>query len=390
MPAQCVHVSPLCVYVTESYAYAPKQCGYGLGDLPVRKLLGTLAYICSVFPHSLGKIAPSLSNVLIADDYTLSDIAVERERYIVVERGPYAGAGRLDIYLEGVIAYDNKKFPLKIVIENKVKSNEHDGQTKRYQTALRQAVSASEILLSVYLTPLSSRDYASLDVPTCDAKDFIQLNYQYLATGVLSAVKSFAKDSVRRYLDEYLLALGLPELRQDKGDIIMSIGPDERDLLSRFWEKHKELLIAAMLSIADSDAISDEDRAIVKTASTTLSKLDRTRYTWAFGKTGGAALAKGRLALEVITNYVHRNSPITLQELKTVFPDSLMPGKLCTVEALNAADKALFKNHQRYFTDSPIELLDGNAAVCNQWHKDNIIAFIQLSEKLGYEISSTE
>ena len=360
----------------------PEKNNHGLGDLPLRKFLETLALVCVTLPHASDKISPNLANAITSGGYSLSDVSVEREKHI--------GVGRLDIYIHGIIKFDTSEFPLTIVIENKIRSSEHDSQTRLYQEALNQAVPPSEILLGVFLTPLNNREYESLDSPECESKEFIQLNYQYLADFVISPCRNQAPEgSVKRYLDEYLLALGLPELRQDKGDIIMAISKEERDLLSRFWDKHKDLLIAAMLSMSDSDTLDDSERETIKNASQTLSNASL-RYNWKFSDgAGNNGLPKSRLVLEIITHYVQTYKPSTIGELRTKFPDSIQ-GSFGVFTPMGSADASNFKGHKRYYTDKPVSLPDGDIAVCTQWHKDNIINFIAAAEKLGYVISVSE
>jgi hypothetical protein len=275
----------------------PKKNDHGLGDLPLRKLLETLALVCNQLRHAFGKLEPNIINAFITGGYTLSNITVEREKYL-------DAASRLDIYIEGNALIDGSDYPLRLALENKVLSTEHDTQTERYQTALNHPVSRPEIYLGIYLTPLANQIYESLDEPQCASKDFVQLNYQYIADFLITPCRNIAPDNIRRYLDEYLLALGLPELRQNKGDIIMAISKEERDLLSRFWDSHKDLLIAAMLSMVDSDAIEDDEREVVQKASLALkdaSERDTARFTWVFRGgvelTQGAACARSRHSL---------------------------------------------------------------------------------------------
>ena len=255
----------------------PEKNDHGLGDLPLRKFLETLALACA-FLHSAGKLAPNLSFAITTGAYTLSGVTVEREKVIPT--------GRLDIYLTSKIAFDGEEYPLTVLIENKVKSSEHDSQTGRYLEALRPPTSHPGFFLSVFLTPLSNREYERLNEPTCEAKEFIELNYQYLADYVIEPCRDNAPEgSVKRYLDEYLLALGLPETRQDKGDIIMAISKEERDLLVRFWNKHKDLLTAAMLSIGDCVPLDDDEAEVMQKASQTLQNAvqrDLSRFSWQF------------------------------------------------------------------------------------------------------------
>ena len=360
----------------------PEKNDHSLGDTPLRKFLETLALACAL-PHSAGKLSPELSGAITTGAYTLSNIVVEREKHI--------GVGRLDIYLEGNISFDGSEYPLTLIIENKVKSHEHDAQTGRYLEALRPPVLRPGIFLSVFLTPLPNREYERLGKPTCEAKEFIELNYQYLADYVITPCRDTAPEgSVKRYLSEYLLALSLPETRQDKGEIIMAISKEERDLLARFWNKHKDLLTAAMLSIGDCSPLEDDEAEVMQKASKALKdavQRDLSRFSWEFS--GGVNLPKSRLVLEIVTHYAAENGPLTLAKLKEIFPDELQGGTFGVVAPLPAAAPSNFKGHKRYYTDEAVILSDGPAAVCTQWRADNILKFIAHAEKLGYIISST-
>lgn len=362
----------------------PEKNDHGLGDMPLRKFLETLALAC-VFPHSTGKLTPDLSSAITTGAYRLSDIAVEREKVIKT--------GRIDIYLTGKITFDGAEYPLTLVIENKVKSSEHDSQTERYLETLRSSVSHSEIFLGVFLTPIPNREYERLGTPTCEAKEFIELNYQYLVDYVIEPCRDNAPErNVKQYLNEYLLALGLPETRQDKGDIIMAISKEERDLLARFWDKHKDLLTAAMLSIGDCVPLDDDEAEIIQRASQALKNAvqrDLSRFSWSISGEESKNLPKSRLVLEIVTHYASQNSPLTFAKLKEVFPDELQGGTFGVIAPLDVAMPKNFKGHKRYYIDEAIALEDGPVAVCTQWRSDNIVNFIACAEKLGYIISST-
>ena len=264
----------------------PERNGHGLGEMPLRKFLETLVLACTL-PHSAGKLPPDLSDAITTGAYGLSGITVEREKHI--------GVGRLDIYLKGTILFDNEEHPLTLVIENKVKSSEHDAQTERYMEALRPSISDREIFIGVFLTPLANFEYEDLDAPECSAKEFIELNYQYLTDHVIEPCLNMTPEgSVKNYLSEYLLALSLPETRQDKGEIIMSISKEEKELLTKFWDRHKDLLTAVMLSIGDFVPLEDGEAEIVKKASSAIKNAvqrDLSRFSWAFSGAGGGRTA---------------------------------------------------------------------------------------------------
>jgi len=365
----------------------PTRNDHGFDDLPLRKLLEALALVCGSLKHATDKLEPNVANAIISGGYSLSNITVEREKHI--------GVGRLDIYIEGTIALDGAEYPLRLVIENKIKSTEHDSQTGRYQEALNRSISRPGIFLSVYLTPLNNRDYESLDAPECEAQDFIQLNYQYLVNYVITPCRDQAPEgSIKKYLDEYLLALGLPELRQDKGDIIMAVSKEERDLLSRFWDRHKDLLMAAIVTIGDHVPLDDAEHKIVSEASQAIEKAvqrDITRYSWGFsGKKGNSNLPKNRLVLEIVGHYAAKHPTITLDELKQIFPDTIQGGTFGVFAPIELADSSNFKGHKRYYTEEAISLTDCSVAVSNQWRAENISAFIDCAEQLGYKISSSK
>ena len=355
---------------------------HGLGDLGLRKLFETLALICDSLPHAIGKLPTSLSGALTVGNYALSNVTVTREKHV--------GVGRLDIYIEGVI--ENHSFCL--AIENKVKSTESDAQTERYHAAITNSTSCPEFFLGIYLTPLNNREYEALVTPECVSKDFIQLNYQYLANYVITPCLNAAPVNLKSYFSEYLLALGLPELKQKKGDIIMAINHEERELLSRFWGAHKNLLLAALSTLVVSDILEEEELDSVEEALAPLSssRRDSTRYSWKFlDGAGGVNLAKNRLVLEVVAHHAQTKAPLALSQLKAAFPDELGPSGFGIVETLSQATPDNFKGHKRYMTndDQIVHLADGPAAVCNQWRADNLPRFIANAAKLGYEISST-
>ena len=164
----------------------PEKNDHSLGDTPLRKFLETLALACAL-PHSAGKLSPELSGAITTGAYTLSNIVVEREKHI--------GVGRLDIYLEGNISFDGSEYPLTLIIENKVKSHEHDAQTGRYLEALRPPVLRPGIFLSVFLTPLPNREYERLGKPI--GGDILEGKQTYLMITAMSRASEEDREVLR-------------------------------------------------------------------------------------------------------------------------------------------------------------------------------------------------
>ena len=352
----------------------PERNDHGLGDLPLRKFLETLVLACQLH-HSAeaGKMAPDLINAVTSGAYKLSDIAVNRET--VLEDN------RFDIFIKGHIDFNGSKRPLFILIENKVKSSEHNLQTERYYEALRRAVSPSAILLSIFLTPSLNSLYESRVTPSCECKEFIELNYQYLADYVITPCRdSLPNGSIKRYLDEYLLALSLPETNQNKGDIKMAVTKEERELLLQFWDKHKDLLTSVLSAIGECVSLNDEEAQIMEKASEVVKNAgirDTGKYSWTYkGRGGSDNLSKRQLVQEVVAFYVNVNKGVTVRDLCEKFPES--------VKSIDIANEM---SRNCYNFNSPVTCIDGQAVVYNQWRVNNINTFIAGAENLGFIIT---
>jgi len=99
-------------------------------------------------------------------------------------------------------------------------------------------------------------------------------------------------------------------------------------------------------------------------------------------------LPKGRLVLEIVAHYAAgQTRQVSIADLKTAFPDMLQGGTFGVFAPIESAGSENFSGHKRYFTDTPINLADGQVAVCSQWKVDNLENFIDHAAKLGYSIA---
>lgn len=99
---------------------------------------------------------------------------------------------------------------------------------------------------------------------------------------------------------------------------------------------------------------------------------------------------KSACVLAVVTDYVTTKQPSSLEELKQVFPDSILGrfGVLNKFEGENGA-KALSPDRPRYFMkpEHLLTLSDGTViAVCNQWSLVRFMGFLEAAAKEGYKI----
>lgn len=104
-------------------------------------------------------------------------------------------------------------------------------------------------------------------------------------------------------------------------------------------------------------------------------------------KFDGNEFGKGRLVLNVVTDYCRKYANIGIADLQEKFPKTLQP-TLNVVVLLSELDNNPDLK-KRYFTkeNEVIALNNGEkVAVCNQWGIGNIDNFINRATDLGYEI----
>jgi len=111
---------------------------------------------------------------------------------------------------------------------------------------------------------------------------------------------------------------------------------------------------------------------------------DLTKYRF-----NGQTYGKGRLVLAVVKFFVEENPDITLDELRTKFPDRLQRGVGIIKEISLLTESA--KKNRRYYDrpDEVIHLSNGNRTivVCSQWGRLNTGDFINhVMTSFGYEI----
>jgi hypothetical protein len=342
----------------------------GLGDALLRRLLATLA----LAPK--GADAPAIPAELVSGNYKLSDIQIKREYPI--------SSGRIDIMAEAAMETGGRPKRLRLAIENKVKSSEHDEQTKRYQEFLNQSRTPPEFSIGVYIAPVPKREPGAIWASWGASEAFALVGYQDFADYVVSpSLMSAADERIRRYLEEYLLALG----GQGGGGIIMALSSEERGLLLAFWGRHKELIAAVVAALGGDESIEDADRAALADAAIALARpKDTTRYSWSKGGDGGANLGKSRLVLEIVKHYAKTHEGLSLAGLQKEFPASLIES---TFEVASSAETVGDRTGY-YYAGDPIVLVDGQTAyVCNQWRIGTIGGFIGHAESLGYGVAST-
>ena len=203
--------------------------------------------------------------------------------------------GRIDILIECNIKYtdDNNEInrKLKICIENKVDSSEHDWQTWKYYAYLagKDAIKEEftekvvnniitfsqggdddtkisynknydynkkedEIQLFVFLTPKKDEEIS--------CHHFVVVTYQDLMDGVLVKLSKqnnlLPKDKL--FLDEYMSALSIPFMdeKKQKEMPILAIREEDVDRLDKFFEENTELIKSVIKEIYKIEGDKDK------------------------------------------------------------------------------------------------------------------------------------
>lgn len=242
---------------------------HGIGNFAVQKLLQLVAdVLVNGGQGTTSRKFPTWWNwdFIHTGRCEIKDYSVRAEVPVIDEAGK---KGRIDILIEGdfVVSNDGKSHKFKIILENKVKSNEHDNQTCIYENWAKQRSEPDTLLLFLFLTPLSTRKLRALETPQSECKSYIQINYQYLLEYILLPAKIRTSSKNARFMiSDYIRALSVPALLDDNGDrskeLIMGVSWEEQKLLLKFDRENASLISAALAARAlDPDAAPDEKAA---------------------------------------------------------------------------------------------------------------------------------
>lgn len=359
---------------------------HGLGIYPLKRFLQLLVYARSTFEsnvtvkvkpiNSLKADSAEVETKIVTNGFELFDVSVEREQAYSNDKDE--ANGRPDIVISASLKdlITEETCPLKIIVENKVGAKETDKQTERYYSwAIENCEPNDEILGFVYLKPMSNAELNLATGRACASDKFIQINYQYLSDMVLvPSLENMIDGDSKVFLNNYIRCLGYPEFNADeKEQIIMAIGTEEKTLLKKFWDDNKALLTIMGSVLKDDDDYNEEDK-------TTFSKLAETKSITGYIFNGieyrkGSNNGFGKLALTIIKDYIEQH-PSTLVELKKIFPDNIM--------ANGVIAEAAKVEHKKFYPDT-IPLTDGTViAVNHEWTQPLLEKILNIVEKMDY------
>lgn len=247
---------------------------HNLGEFPIKKFLDIILKFSN---DKLKTKHSDLFNSFVTEDYLIERLFIKSEYAI-------KNVGRLDIYIELTLLIAGKTKNIKLVIENKVESRENNDQTNSYFNFFNPTENDDNIVIYVYLTPISTLELIELTEPECNCKAFIQINYQSIVDYLIEpALNQNISTRTQNILTEYLKSLSQPSIDEEadghKQELIMALGNEERKLLSSFWEKNQKLILASLYAISSDPEQEKDTRDSIREALDSLSS-DKDRSTY--------------------------------------------------------------------------------------------------------------
>jgi len=254
---------------------------HNLGEFPIKKFLDIILKFSN---DKLKTKHSDLFNSFVTEDYLIERLFIKSEYAI-------KNVGRLDIYIELTLLIAGKTKNIKLVIENKVESRENNDQTNSYFNFFNPTENDDNIVIYVYLTPISTLELIELTEPECNCKAFIQINYQSIVDYLIEpALNQNISTRTQNILTEYLKSLSQPSIDEEadghKQELIMALGNEERKLLSSFWEKNQKLILASLYAISSDPEQEKDTRDSIREALDSLSSdKDRSTYNIKYNST---------------------------------------------------------------------------------------------------------
>jgi len=350
---------------------------HSLGKFPIQKFLELLVVYSKKIQKKKYK---DFFDAIIVSNYEISNLKITTEKSI-------SNVGRIDIYIESKVTYLSEEKNLKIIIENKVGSKEHSDQTTKYFNHFNSNLKNNDIILYVFLTPISELELNELSEPECNSKEFIHINYQSLVDFLLEpAIRKNINTRTKTIINEYLQSLSQPTLDKEeeeyKQGLIMALGTDERNLLTKFWDKNQKLILAAIYAISSDP---EQDKDVRDNASSALGNLsnsnkDRSLYSIFY---------KENIEAEKIKKSdIGFSTVIILQQHNLINQgvfDFLRKDKTCSFPLIKRIDEITEteKKYGKYRVNNPPELIFNNNEyyVARNWGKLNTEKFIKKISK---------
>lgn len=348
---------------------------HNLGEFTIKKFLDIILKFSN---DKLKSKHSDLFNSFVTEDYSIERLLVKPEYSII-------NVGRIDIYIEltVLISERNKNVKnknIKLIIENKVESKENNDQTNNYYNHFNFSESDDNVVIYIYLTPISTLELEELTEPQCNCKEFIQINYQSIVDYLIEpALNQNISSRTQNILTEYLKSLSQPSIDEEanghRQELIMALGNEEKKLLKSFWEKNQKLILASLYAISSDEKQEKDTRDSIKVALESISS-DKDRSTYNIKYNG-----------QVFTRNI-KKSDIGLQTVKLLEAKDLIDNQVieylkqdrsCNYNLLKTSDFSKSEiMYKRYKMNGLPELVFNgeNFYVARNWGIDTTTTFI--------------
>ena len=357
---------------------------HNLGEFPIKKFLDIILKFSN---YKLKTKHSDLFNSFVTEDYLIERLFIKSEYAI-------KNVGRLDIYIELTLLITGKTKNIKLVIENKVESSENNDQTNSYFNFFNPTENDDNIIIYVYLSPISTLELIELTEPECNCKEFIQINYQSIVDYLIEpALNQNISTRTQNILTEYLKSLSQPSIDEEadghKQELIMALGNEERKLLASFWDKNKKLILASLYAISSDPEQEKDTRDSIREALDSLSSdKDRSTYNIKFnGEVFKRNFKKSDIGLQTI-NLLNAKGLIDHNTINYLKED-----KSCSFLLIKKKEDFTETEikYRKYKTNGPAELIYNGEEfyVARNWGIGNIHKlinkFINKFQGLEYE-----
>ena len=152
--------------------------------------------------------------------------------------------GRVDIEVSFEVANVPNINKIRICIENKVDSNEHDEQCKKYYEHYSKSKDSSFKTIYLFLSPVKPQQLSD--------RHFIKLTYQELLDEVIYPIQRYSEkysENTQFYLREYINTI-----TSIKTDNILAMSEEYTELLKKFYNNNEDIIKAAILSFGNDEA----------------------------------------------------------------------------------------------------------------------------------------
>lgn len=281
-------------------------------DLLLRLLKNNEKAKAIVHPESISPITENTKIVATNEDFFIDNEDKKR---------------RADILIKVTPEHESSFY---IVIENKIYSDEHDGQTDAYYDHYsnlynkgtdNQRVTFAFLTLSQELQKTTQIGSESLN------ENFIPITYQDLMSFVLEKLPS------SDLLDDYIHCLGLSYWQEEKAmayhkcfiEELKVFWKNNRDYIRKYQYKIEDLprlriIIKALASMPEENGkqIGDEDWNYIIELNSVINGKDNTPYRI----NGNKPVGKQELVFKLVCTYVKLHKDVDYNKLKSVFPET--------------------------------------------------------------------